>query len=70
MVHDEEINVFIERRKRKFAGTVVLHDTGGFVGKSPGTEHVGNRVVVYIVDDVKVAFGVGDVINVDGRYEA
>jgi hypothetical protein len=70
MVHDEETHVSIEQHKRKFAGTVIVHDTGGFVSKSSETEDVGNRVVVYIANDVKVGLGVGDVINVDGRYEA
>ncbi len=56
--------------KGKFASTVVVHDTGGFVDKCPETEYVGNRGVIYVVDDVKVGFGVGDVVNVDGRYEA
>ncbi len=27
-------------------------------------------MVVYIVNDMKVGFSVGDVVNVDGRYEA
>ncbi len=70
MVHDEETNVSTEHHKRKFAGTVIVHDTSGFVGKSSKSEDVGNQVLVHVIDDVKVGFGVGDVVNVDGRYEA
>ncbi len=42
MVHDEETNLSIEQHKRKFAGTVVVHDTGGFVRVSSKTEDVCN----------------------------
>jgi hypothetical protein len=70
MVHDEETNVSIKQHKRKFDGTVIVHNTCGFVGKSSETEDVGDRVVVYVVNNVKVGFGVGDVVNVNGWYEA
>ncbi len=42
MVHDEETNLSIEQHKRKFAGTVVVHDTGGFVRVSSKAEDVCN----------------------------
>jgi hypothetical protein len=53
-----------------FAGAVIVHNTGGFVGKSSETEDAGNQVVIYVIDYVKVGFGVGDVVNVEGPYEA
>ena len=41
-----------------FAGAVIVHNTGGFVGKSSETEDAGNQVVIYVIDYVKVGFGV------------
>ena len=57
MVHDEKTYIAVEGHIWEFACAVVVDDPGDFVCKSAKAEHVGNGLVIVVVNDVMVLWG-------------
>ncbi len=53
VIHHKKTDISIEEHERKFAGAVVINDSGGFVSKCTKTEYICNGMVVDIVNEVR-----------------
>jgi hypothetical protein len=53
VIHHKKTDVSIKGHERRFAGTVVINDSGGFVYECTKTEYICYRMVVDVIDEVR-----------------
>ncbi len=51
MVHNGKTNVAVEQHEGEVACAVVVDDTGVFVGEGAKAEHVGNGLIIDIINE-------------------
>ncbi len=54
MVHHEKTYVAVEQHEGEVACAVVVDNTGVFVGEGAKAEHVGNGVIVDIINESRM----------------
>ncbi len=57
VVHDKKTNIAVKGHVGEFTCAVVVDDTGDFVCKCAKAEHIGNGLVIDVVNDVVVLLG-------------
>ncbi len=57
MVHDKKTYIAVEGHVGEFACAVVVDDTGDFVCECAKAEHIGNGLIIVVVNDVMVLLG-------------
>ena len=62
MVHYKKTNIAVEGYVGEFAGPVVVDDTEDFVCKRAKAEHIGDGLVIVVVDDVVLVSRMGNVV--------
>ena len=70
MVHYKKTNAAVKGHVAEFAGAVVVDDTVVFVCKCAKADHIGDVLVIDVVDDVVMVSRMGNGVGIVGFNKA